>query len=108
MEKTTVYLTSQQKAALARLAHADGRSEARLIRDGIDAELARRGVVEVATPYGDEVAVRREPDDEAPRLPRWIGRDEFLRRFVAWPADAALLRELRELAPEATDELPER
>ena len=41
-------------------------------------------------------------------MPRWIGRDEFLRRFVAWPADAALLRELREMAPEATDELPER
>ena len=108
MEKTTVYLTSQQKAALARAAHAEGRSEARLIRDGIDAELARRGVVEAATPYGDEVGVTREADDEAPRPPRWIGRDEFVRRFVAWPADAALRRELRELAPETTDELPDR
>lgn len=107
MEKTTVYLTSQQKAALARAAHADGRSEARLIRDGIDAELARRGVVEAAAPYGDGVAARREADDEAPRQPRWIGRDEFVRQFVAWPADGALRGELRELAPETTDELPD-
>jgi len=108
MEKTTVYLTSQQKAALARAAHADGRSEAGLIRDGIDAELARRAVVEAAAGYGDEATARTEADNAAPRQPRWIGRAEFLRRFAAWPADAALRGELRELAPETTDELPDR
>ena len=108
MEKTTVYLTSQQKAGLARAARADGRSEARLVRDGIDTMLARRGVGAAAAPYGEEVATRRKADDEALRQPRWIGRDEFLRRFVAWPADAALRRELRELAPDMTDELPDR
>ena len=36
MEKTTVYLTRQQKAALASAAEAEGRSEARLIREGVD------------------------------------------------------------------------
>src|SRR3989304_2208271 len=36
MEKTTVYLTAQQKTALARAAEAEGRSEARLIRAGVD------------------------------------------------------------------------
>ena len=103
MQKTTVYLTREQKAALARAAHADGRSEARLIRDGIDAVLARRGIGEAAAPYGDEVAVSRGADDQAPREPRWVGRDEFLRRFVACQADAALRRELKELAPDMTD-----
>ena len=108
MEKTTVYLTREQKAALARAAHADGRSEARLIRDGIDAVLARRGIGEAAAPYGDEVAVSRGVDDQAPRRPRWIGRDEFLRRVVSRQADAPLRRELRELAPDMTDGSPER
>ncbi len=37
MEKTTVYLTAAQKHALARAAKASGRSEADLIRQGIDA-----------------------------------------------------------------------
>ena len=41
MEKTTVYLTSEQKAALAQAAAAEGRSEARLIRAGIDVVTAR-------------------------------------------------------------------
>jgi hypothetical protein len=36
MEKTTVYLTSEQKRALERTARATGRSEAELIRDGIE------------------------------------------------------------------------
>jgi hypothetical protein len=36
MEKTTVYLTTQQKRALERTARATGRSEADLIRDGIE------------------------------------------------------------------------
>jgi hypothetical protein len=108
MEKTTVYLTSQQKAALARAAHADGRSEARLIRDGIDAELARRAIGEAVAPNGGAVVATREVDGETGHPPRWMRRDEFLRRFAAWPADAALRGELRDLAPETTDELPDR
>ena len=108
MQKTTVYLTREQKAALARAAHADGRSEARLIRDGIDAVLARRGIGEAAAPYGDEVPVNRGADDQAPRRPRWIGRDEFLRWVVSRQADAPLRRELQELAPDMTDGSPAR
>jgi hypothetical protein len=37
MEKTTVYLTSSQKRALERAARLTGRSEAELIREGVEA-----------------------------------------------------------------------
>jgi hypothetical protein len=50
MEKTTVYLTSRQKAALARAARAEGRSEAELIREGIDTVTARHRVAEPTLP----------------------------------------------------------
>jgi prevent-host-death family protein len=40
------------------------------------------------------------------RRPRWIGRDEFARRIAGRQADAALAGELRELAPDTTDDLP--
>jgi hypothetical protein len=50
MEKTTVYLTSRQKAALARAARAEGRSEAELIREGIDTVTARHRVAQPTLP----------------------------------------------------------
>jgi len=37
--------------------------------------------------------------------PRWVSRDEFVRRFANRQADAALAAELRELAPDDTDQL---
>jgi prevent-host-death family protein len=40
------------------------------------------------------------------RRPRWLPRDEFVRRVVAHQADAALRAELRQLAPDATDDPP--
>jgi prevent-host-death family protein len=40
------------------------------------------------------------------RRSRWLGRDEFVRRVVTQQADAGLARELRQLAPEATNDLP--
>jgi hypothetical protein len=49
MEKTTVYLTSAQKQALARAARAEGRSEADLIREGIEA-VTRHRVAEPTVP----------------------------------------------------------
>jgi len=36
---------------------------------------------------------------------RWMSRAEFLRRVVGHQADAALTDELRELAPDTTDDL---
>lgn len=42
MEKTTVYLTTAQKQALARAARIEGRSEADLIREGIEAVTRHR------------------------------------------------------------------
>ena len=41
MERTTVYLTEGQKRALARAAKATGRSEAELIREGVEVATAR-------------------------------------------------------------------
>lgn len=53
MEKTTVYLTSDQKRALARAAAAEGRSEADLIREGISSVTARHRVAEPTAPLFD-------------------------------------------------------
>lgn len=50
MEKTTVYLTTAQKRALARAARVEGRSEADLIREGIDTMTARHRVAEPTLP----------------------------------------------------------
>ncbi len=38
--------------------------------------------------------------------PRWVSREEFVNRFVPAQADTDLSRELAELVPETTDELP--
>jgi hypothetical protein len=48
MEKTTVYLTTEQKRALERAAREAGRSEAELIREGI--EVVTRRVAEPVLP----------------------------------------------------------
>jgi prevent-host-death family protein len=40
------------------------------------------------------------------RRPRWISRDEFVRRVLPRQADAGLADVLRDLAPDTTDELP--
>jgi hypothetical protein len=50
MEKTTVYLTSEQKRALARTARLERRSEADLIREGIEAVTSRRRIAEPTLP----------------------------------------------------------
>ncbi|MEO8571246.1 MAG: CopG family transcriptional regulator [Chloroflexota bacterium] len=50
MEKTTVYLTTDQKRALARAARVEGRSEADLIREGIETVTAKHRVAEPTLP----------------------------------------------------------
>lgn len=40
------------------------------------------------------------------RRPRWLGRNEFVRRVGSHQADPALERDLAELAPDTTDDLP--
>jgi len=50
MEKTTVYLTERQKRALERAATAAGRSEADLIREGVDVVTARHQAAEPVIP----------------------------------------------------------
>jgi prevent-host-death family protein len=41
-----------------------------------------------------------------PGRPRWMGRDEFVRRVLVHQADPRLARDLAELAPDTTDDLP--
>ena len=106
MEKTTVYLTTQQKAALARAAEVLGRSEARLIRAGIDAVTALHRTGEVVALVGDGEASSPLPHPQPGARPRWMGRDEFARRIVRHQGDPGLRAELRELAPDATDDVP--
>ncbi len=105
MEKTTVYLTSQQKADLASAAAAEGRSEARLIRDGVDAVTARHRAGEAPAAFTDGVG---DLSRDVPSLdrPRWIARDDFVRLVLRYPADVALRAELRDLAPGTTDDEP--
>jgi hypothetical protein len=50
MEKTTVYLTSEQKRALERAARSSGRSEADLIREGVDTVTRTTGARELRLP----------------------------------------------------------
>ncbi len=70
MEKTTVYLSTDQKRALTRAARAEGRSEAELIREGIDSVTARHRVAEPTLPLFDS----NRPDLAA-------RADELLRGF---------------------------
>jgi len=53
MEKTTVYLTEKQKRALAEAARISGRSEADLIREGIDTVTSRHAIIEPTLPLYD-------------------------------------------------------
>jgi hypothetical protein len=108
MEKTTVYLTTAQKEALARTAAAEGRSEALLIRAGVDVVTAGHRVSESAprlAPSASAAGAGSMVAGSATR-PRWIARDEFIRAILGRQADPDLRRELRELAPDTTDELP--
>jgi hypothetical protein len=105
MEKTTVYLTSEQKAALASAAAATGQSEARLIRQGIDAVSARRRARETVPAL---LEASLEPVSPSPSIerPRWIDRDAFLELVLRRQADPGLRAELRDLAPGTTDDEP--
>ena len=40
------------------------------------------------------------------RRPRWVGREEFVRRVGSHQADPALKKELVDLAPDSTEDLP--
>lgn len=105
VEKTTVYLTSAQKAALARVAAVEGRSEAQLIRAGIDVVTARHSLAETSVVMAPAVVIGKQPAAAGGR-PRWLPRDEFVRAVLRHPADPGLRDELRDLAPDTTDEAP--
>ena len=105
MEKTTVYLTAEQKAALSRAALSEGRSEATLIRAGIEAVTARHRIGEAAASYDSGQGGAPRYAEVAARRPRWVSREVFLRDVVGVQADPGLRADLRELAPDTTDDL---
>ena len=107
MEKSTVYLTSEQKAALARAAASEGRSEARLIRAGVDLVIERHRTGEAPPPLAGDV--RGLPPRVSPpslERPRWIDRDAFVGLILRHQADPGLRAELHDLAPGTTDDEP--
>jgi prevent-host-death family protein len=55
----------------------------------------------VITVDGRPVAVLRPVGS----LPRWISRHDFVHRFLGRQADAAMAKDLAELAPDTTDHL---
>jgi hypothetical protein len=68
MEKTTVYLTEAQKRALERAALTVGRSEADLIREGVELVTARHRSAELVLPlFSSEQPDLAEHVDDALR-----------------------------------------
>jgi hypothetical protein len=53
MERTTVYLTEAQKAALEAVAQSSGRSEAELIREGVELVTERHRTAGLTVPLFD-------------------------------------------------------
>ena len=110
MQKSTVYLTEAQKAALARTAAAEGRSEATLIRAGIDIVTARHRVGDVAAPYlsaGEPLgAAPADRQADGALVPTWMPREAFIRDVLAHLADPGLREDLAELARGTTDDEP--
>lgn len=72
------------------------RNNTRALLDRVDA-----GESVTITVDGRPVAVLQPVS----RRPRWVSRDEFVRRVVAKQADPGLAATLRELAPDTTDDL---
>lgn len=105
MEKTTVYLTPEQKAALAQAARAGGLSEATLIREGVDAVTARRAAAEVPAALAPSAGGTQDQSRVFVR-PRWIDRAALIELIQRSRADAALTGDLRDLAPDSTDHEP--
>jgi prevent-host-death family protein len=72
------------------------RNNTRAVLDRVDA-----GETIVITVDGREVAELRPIERRA----RWVSRAEFVRRFAGRQADPGLADELRQLAPDTTDDL---
>jgi prevent-host-death family protein len=79
------------------VASRDLRNNTRRVLDRV-----RAGESVTITVDGRPVAVLQP----AGRRPRWMGRDEFVRRIVENQADPGLWDELRALAEDTTDDLP--
>ena len=82
---------------MADIASRELRNNTRALLDRVEA-----GEAITITVDGRPVAVLQPPD----RRPRFIAREAFIGRLLSHRADAGLRAELRELAPDSTDDLP--
>lgn len=73
------------------------RNNTRSLLDRVEA-----GEVVTITVDGRAVAILKPVG----RQPRWLGRDEFVRRIGSHQADPQLRVVVAELAPDSTDDLP--
>ena len=100
MWEQSLRLRSSQEcysASVAEVASRELRNNTRALLDRVEA-----GEAITVTIDGRPVAVLQPVG----RRPRWLPRDEFVRRVVAHQADSALRAELRQLTPDTTDEPP--
>ena len=84
---------------MSEVASRELRNNTRALLDRVEA-----GESVTITVNGRPVAVLEPPS----RRPRWIARDEFVRRVLSRQADPALTVDLHALAPDTTDDLPSR
>jgi prevent-host-death family protein len=82
---------------MASVASRQLRNNTRALLDRIEA-----GEAVTITVDGRPVAVLQPID----RRGRWLSREEFVRTVLPYHADASLAAELRELAPDTTQDLP--
>lgn len=83
---------------MERVASRELRNNARGVLERVEA-----GESVVITVSGRPVAILQPVD----RRPRWMSRQRFAHEILAQPADPGLRAELRELAPDTTDDLPD-
>jgi prevent-host-death family protein len=82
---------------MGQVASRDLRNNTRALLDRVYA-----GEAIVITVDGRPAAVLQPID----RRPSWIARGEFVRRIIPYQADPGLARELVELLPDTTDNVP--
>ena len=82
---------------MADIASRELRNNTRALLDRVEA-----GESITITVDGRPVAVLQPPD----RRPRFIAREQFIKRLLSHRADAGLRWDLRDLSPDTTDDLP--
>ncbi|MEX0783047.1 MAG: CopG family transcriptional regulator [Dehalococcoidia bacterium] len=70
MKKTSVYLSDDDRARLARLAEREGKSQALVMREAL-------ALYDAQTPDRDFEILKMKPDPDAPGIPHFDSPEEF-------------------------------